>query len=389
MFKKIFQKNKINTKQTNKHRMLDWLQSNTWKEHSSLDYQSCYSTGYMSNVVAFRAVKMIAMSIASIKLTLSAENPQNRQVTANHHILSLLQNPNPFVSGTDLMEELITHILVNGNAYILKIEVDDIPRELYILRPDRVSVLIANKTIIGYRYTADGQNQDYFINQDTGKCSVLHIKNFHPLNDVYGFPTMGVAMQSIKQHWHATQWNCALLKNSARPSGALIVKNAPNNTLTEEQYLRIKEQVDELYSGYQNSGKPVLLEGGLEWKEMSISPKDMDFVEIKNSAARDIALSFGVPSQMLGIPGDNTYSNLVEARIAMWEQTILPTLDRVIDYFNKWLVNTNNLFLSYNKDDISALVSRREKIWSYINDADFMTSDEKRKALGLGPTPSQ
>ena len=57
----------------------------------------------------------------------------------------------------------------------------------------------------------------------------------------------------------------------------------------------------------------VLLEGGLDWREMSINPKDMDFIESKNSAAREIALAFGVPPQLLGINGDSTYSNMQEA----------------------------------------------------------------------------
>ena len=75
----------------------------------------------------------------------------------------------------------------------------------------------------------------------------------------------------------------------------------------------------------------MVLEGGLDWKALGISPRDMDFVEAKNAAAREIALAFGVPPMLLGIPGDNTYSNLMEANRALWRQTIVPLVRRVAD----------------------------------------------------------
>ena len=75
----------------------------------------------------------------------------------------------------------------------------------------------------------------------------------------------------------------------------------------------------------------MVLEGGLDWKAMALSPKDMDFVELKNAAAREIALAFGVPPMLLGIPGDNTYANLAEANRALWRQTVIPLVRRVAD----------------------------------------------------------
>jgi HK97 family phage portal protein len=112
--------------------------------------------------------------------------------------------------------------------------------------------------------------------------------------------------------------------------------------LTDEQFRRLKEMIEEDFTGAVNSGKPMILEGGLDWKEISLSPKDMDFIEGKHSAARDIALAFGVPPQLLGISGDNTYSNLVEARTTLWEQTILPLAQNTIDHIGRWLLSYIN-----------------------------------------------
>jgi HK97 family phage portal protein len=174
-----------------------------------------------------------------------------------------------------------------------------------------------------------------------------------------------------------------LLKNGARPSGALIVGGG--NYLSDEQFNRLKQELQEKYYGSNNAGKPMLLEGGLDWKEMSISPKDMDFVESKNSAAREIALAFGVPPQLLGINGDNTYSNMQEARLALWEETLIPLLDKIADSLTNWLSQQfgEEIVVDFDRDSISILTERRQKLWMTLNNISFMSVNEKRALVGL------
>ena len=240
-----------------------------------------------------------------------------------------------------------------------------------------------------YRHQCGAVKSDYPVHPVTGKSRILHLKAFHPLNDYYGLSPMEAASHSIDMHNNSSNWNQALLQNSARPSGALVVKNAEagvGGQLSEDQYWRIKNQIDEQFSGYSNAGRPLLLEGGLEWKEMSLSPREMDYLEARHSAARDIALAFGVPPQMLGIPGDNTYANLAEARLSLWEQTVLPLMQNVIDGLNGWLspLYPGNLLLEYDQDAISALSLRREKMWQRVGEADFLSDEEKRQLVGIG-----
>jgi HK97 family phage portal protein len=283
--------------------------------------------------------------------------------------------------------------MISGNAFILAVGPDNKePQELHILRPDRVSIIAGNQSIPkGYCYEAGNDEKIFYpVNNVNGKCKILHLRNFNPLDDYYGLSPIEAASYSIDQHNQAAIWNQSLLQNGARPSGAIVVK--PDNegfsgNLSEIQYNRLKEQIDTSFRGPANSGRPMLLEGGLEWKEMSLTPKDMDFIEAKNSAARDIALAFGVPPQLLGIPGDNTYSNMQEARIGLWEETILPMMDHMLDALNKWLVPLygNDYQLTYDRDSISILASRRESIWQRIENSTFMTINEKRNAVGLSP----
>lgn len=121
----------------------------------------------------------------------------------------------------------------------------------------------------------------------------------------------------------------------------------------------------------------------MDWKEMSLSPKDMDYVEMKNSAARDIALAFGVPPQLLGIPGDNTYSNLAEARLALWEQTVIPHVNGLVDALNNWLVPKFDpkIVIEADMDEVPALAPRRDALWDRINSATFLTAEEKKVLL--------
>nr|MCH9754213.1 phage portal protein [Alphaproteobacteria bacterium] len=306
-------------------------------------------------------------------------------------ILNLLHHPNPSCGGAEFFEAFFSYKIISGNAYILAVRNKDNSNiELHLLRPDRVSILPGKSSMpCGYSYKVDDKEFIYKVNQDTGFSDLLHLKNFNPLDDWYGLSQVEAASYSIDLHNQASVWNQALLQNGAKPSGALILKSSQNNSnhLTEEQFTRLQDQLREKFSGSANAGKPLLLEGGLEWQEMSFSPKDMDFMETKNSAARDISLAFGVPPHLLGIKGDNTYSNMQEARLAFWEETVIPLIDKTVDALNSWLVPFfgSDIRLSYDINKVSALSVKQEKIWERMQKADFITQNEKRAAVGLPP----
>lgn len=357
---------------------------------SGRTYTKFADEAYCRNVIAHRAVAMIARSAAAVPvLAFAKDKVANRYEIETHPALALLSSPNPVQNRAAFFEALYTYKLLAGNAYVQAIgPVGEAPQELHLLRPDRVQVIAGNGGIPqGYRYTVDDKAVDFAVDRFSGFSPILHVKDFHPIDDWYGLSSVEAAAYSIDQHNQASAWNQSLLQNGARPSGALVVRTAEGmGGLSEEQYWRLKEQVNNEFTSPENAGKPILLEGGMEWKEMSLSPKDMDFLEAKHSSARDIALAFGVPPQLLGIPGDNTYANLAEARMALWEQTILPLIDTTLGSFSGWLSRYYGmkLILEADTDAISALAPRREKVWDRVKDAPFLTDDEKRAAVGYG-----
>ncbi|HCR86549.1 MAG TPA: phage portal protein [Alphaproteobacteria bacterium] len=359
---------------------------------TSRNYNKFADEAYTRNVIAYRSISMIAKTISSVPLKLYDRSAGLKTEIKNHEIIDILNFPNPLTNGKLFIESLASYRIISGNAYILAVHNGNgKPAELYALRPDRVSIISDRSGFTtGYLYSSNGKETRYNCNKITGRSNILHLKNFHPLDDHYGLSPVEAAAYSIDQHNQAAQWNQALLQNGAKPSGALVVKSEKEGgmgILSEEQYSRIKSQIEEQFTGTNNAGRPILLEGGMDWKELSLSPKDMDYIECKNIAAREIALAFGIPPQLLGIQGDNTYANLSEARLSFWEQTILPMMDELCNALNHWLVPMyeaqESLHLTYDTNNIEALNIKREKLWDRVSKADFLTFDEKREMVGL------
>ena len=356
-----------------------------WSDRS---YDQFANHAYIKNVIAYRAINLVAQGAASVPIRLYEVIDGKKYEKTTHPALDLLAGPNPLKSGAELLSDIYIYRQIHGNAYLLAVGSN--PNiEIHSLRPDRVQVLAGNNFLpLGYRYNVDNIKKDYYVDQITGKSEILHVKNFHPLSDWYGLSSIEAASYSIDQHNQAGAWNQALLQNGARPSGVMTVKDLDGKpaSLTTEQFSRVKNMVNEAFSGPTNAGRPMILEGGLEWKEISFTPKDMDFIAAKHSSARDIALAFGVPPQLLGIPGDNTYNNLKEARIALWEHTILPLVDNTLKYINKWLrsILECDFEITYNPDNIPALSLSRQTLWENIDKISFMSVDEKRSMVGLG-----
>ncbi len=385
---KNFVKTKVNNKASEIKSYYQPLGKAVWSDRN---YEIFAREGYLKNIIAYKCITMLSRSASSVPLLVY--NKKTNKKIENHPLEKLLNSPNPTQSSSEFFESLYSYKLIAGNSYIQAIFLNNNeflnPKELFILRPDRINILVDGNSSIpyGYKYKVNSKENTFYVDRINGKSEILHIKNFNPVNDWYGLSPVESASYSIDQHNEASKWNQSMLQNGARPSGALMVKGGgeDGSFLSDEQFSRLKTQLNEEFSGTENAGKPLLLEGGLEWKEMSLSPNEMDFLNMKNSCARDISLAFGVPSQLLGIPGDNTYSNLTEARLSMWEETIIPMLDNTTNALNNWLAPMfdDNIALYYDKDKITALSTKQEIYWNKIANANFLTEEEKKSLLDI------
>ncbi|WP_226688312.1 phage portal protein [Ruegeria arenilitoris] len=344
---------------------------------SPRDAVSLTRTGFSGNPVGFRSVKLIAEAAAALPLVL--QDREQRYET--HPMLTLMRRPNAAQGRAELMETVFGQLLLSGNAYIEAVQAEDgLPVELHVLRSDRMSVVPG----------ADGwpKAYDYSVGGKTHRFSaevICHIKSFHPQDDHYGFSPMQAAAMAIDVHNSASRWSKSLLDNAARPSGALVWKGDGHGVMAEDQFRRLSDEIEQNYRGARNAGRPMVLEGGLDWKPMGFSPSDMEFQKTKEAAAREIALAFGVPPMLLGIQGDATYSNYQEANRAFYRLTVLPLVTRVAAAVSEWLsgFSGEDLMLKPDLDQVPALATERDAHWARVSRADFLTDAEKRSLLGL------
>ncbi|MCT4372711.1 phage portal protein [Yangia mangrovi] len=356
-----------------------WSPRDTARDTGSLTRQ-----GFTGNPVGFRAVKLISEAAAALPLVL--QDAEMRY--SAHPILRRIAAPNPVQGKAELLEALYGQLLLTGDGYIEAVGSGAaLPAELHVLRSERMRLVPGGDGWpIAYEYQVDGRAHRFDV--DEGPAPICHIKCFHPQDDHYGLSPLQPAAQAVDVHNSASRWSKGLLDNAARPSGAIVWTGGDGQgSMAQDQYERLVSEMESQHQGARNAGRPMLLEGGLDWKPMGFSPSDMEFQQTKEAAAREIAIAFGVPPMLLGIPGDATYANYQEANRAFYRLTVLPLAQRVSAALGRWLAGFTGeeVELKPDLDQVPALSAERETHWRRVSEAAFLTVPEKRRMLGLPP----
>ncbi|WP_343503862.1 phage portal protein [Alloyangia pacifica] len=351
---------------------------------SPRDTGSLTRQGFTGNPVGFRAVKLISEAAAALPLVL--QDAQMRY--SAHPILRRIAAPNPVQGKAELLESLYGQLLLSGDGYLEAVGSGaGLPSELHVLRSERMRLVPgADGWPIAYEYQVDGRAHRFDVGESP--APICHIKSFHPQDDHYGLSPLQPAAQALDVHNSASRWSKGLLDNAARPSGAIVWTGGDGQgSMAQDQYERLVSEMESQHQGAHNAGRPMLLEGGLDWKPMGFSPSDMEFQQTKEAAAREIAIAFGVPPMLLGIPGDATYANYQEANRAFYRLTVLPLAQRVSAALGRWLAEFTGeeVALKPDLDQVPALSAERETQWRRVSEAAFLTVPEKRRMLGLPP----
>ncbi len=355
---------------------------------SPRDTGSLIRAGFTANPVGFRSVRLIAEAAAALPLQIQEDGMRFE----THPVGDLIERPNTAQGRAEFLEAVYGQLLLSGNAYVEAVS-DDAgqPVELHVLRSDRMRIIPGpDGWPEAYEYAVGAKKHVFRVGE--GASPICHIRAFHPQDDHYGLSPLQAAAAAVDVHNSASRWSKALLDNAARPSGAIVYKGPDGQgTLTAEQYDRLLNEMEAYHMGARNAGRPMLLEGGLDWKPMGFSPSDMEFHRTKDAAAREIALAFGVPPMLLGIPGDATYANYQEANRAFYRLTVLPLAQRVTASLSNWLrTHTGGTAaLRPDVDQIPALSVERDALWSRIGAASFLSDAEKRVLLGLPPLANE
>lgn len=356
------------------------------------DFQQAAREGYQQNPIVYACIRKVAQAVASLPLDIvNRQGQSDGEEVENPELAQLLNRPNPLMDGETFREWLVSTYLLGGNAYVERVDIGGRPVELWLWRPDRVQVIPGPDGLPqAYRFRASGGERTVAVDFKLGgRQPVLHWRDYSPNDDWYGMPTVDPASFAIDSYTAAEAWNKALLDNGARPSGALVFNPKEGNaTLGDEQFNRLKTQLEQGYAGAANSGKPMILDGGLTFQEMSLSPKDMDFGKGKDSAARTIALTFGVPPLLLGIPGDSTFNNITEANKAFYRETVIPLAKKMCRALSNWVGPAfgPGIEIEPDTDDLYVFADERSAKVKQIEDSAVLSVNEKRaEAWSMDP----
>lgn len=353
-----------------------------WMEE---DLENYAKEGYKKNVYVYSAIRAVSKSFSSVSWGMFTR-PQNAKEDLkkifSDPIVSLVEQPNPFESGITFRANLITHLMIYGNAYIEEITPrgeGKAPKELYLLRPDRIEIVPAETKTKGlvnkYIYRVGGYEREIAADK------ILHLKYLDPLNDFYGMSPIQAAGLAIDQNNLSKNWNIDILNNGGMPNGSLSTEEV----LTDEQFESVSAQMRDYSTN--KRGQTLILEGGLKYERFSMSAEDMGFVNATKMSAREISIVFGVPPEILGDSTNKTYNNYTQARKAFYEETIIPLLQYFEEEFGNWLMkkfgySKDSFVFTYNKEDIEAIQEDINVKWEKANNSYFLTLNEKRNLVG-------
>ncbi|MFH1999618.1 MAG: phage portal protein, partial [Planctomycetota bacterium] len=359
------------------------------------DYRNMSREGYENCVVAYKCINKVAQGVASVPWVLKERlSDGTEKPVYQHDIVNLMRRANEWKSGAEMIYELMCHLQISGNAYIagdgpISGPNRDKIKFLYNKRPDRMKVIIGQDEPQGYEYTVDGVPYKFPVDPRTKRCQVHHWKLFSPLDDWYGMSPITAASRDIDIHNAYGAWNYKLVDNDARPS-AVATQTFDSDSKSEE---KLKRDLNTEYGGQENPGKILVLPYGLQWHQYGLSPKDMEWIEGRYVSARDISNAFGVPAMMMGIPGDNKYANMVEAKLDFWESAITFYLHILTEGLNHWLVprwETEGLDLFLEPDLSNTPIAQAQKDLKWkraVEGGEFMLLNERREMVGLDPIP--
>lgn len=356
------------------------------------DYGRLSEEAYIRNVIGHRCIRLVARNVARLPWIVT----RGKVEIETHPLKELMRRPNPIRGGARFWQDVISFYKLSGNAYIEAVRPglapDQIaskgfpPNELWTWRTDRVQVVASiNGVPGGFRYQSYRGEKTIPVDNVTGHGSVLHLKDFHPVDDWYGLASTEAAAYAIDQHNSASAHNRSLLGNGAAPAGAFVFKErlAPDQIRDAEANLRNR------IMGTKHSGTPLVLGGDWSFETWAQSNRDMEFVEMMRQQARNICQAFDVP-HVLVVEGESTYANREQAYLELFEIAVIPEAEMLRDDLNNWLkpMYGDDVELAIDYDQIPALTPRRIQHATMVRDdwtADLITLNEAREARQWEP----
>lgn len=300
---------------------------------------------YEKSLYVFRCVGKIAEKVASTDLQLFQiiNSKGETKELANHPVLDLFYKPNPFQTKTEFFSITMTNLKLCGDAFWFKVR-NNGGRvvELWNLRPDYMEIVKdPTEYIKGYRFTkADGTTSVLMPDE------IVHFKYPNPLDEHYGISPIKSAQTRIDTETLASTYQRDFFLNNARPDAVLKSPNIITDAMKQEA----KGHWGSQHRGPGNNSKIAILDGGLEYQQISVTQREMDYIESMKFTRDDILVAFGVPKPVLGITEDVNRANGETGMYIFLSETVKPDLTKLYEKANEMLVIPDfgeNLFVDY------------------------------------------
>jgi phage portal protein BeeE len=382
--------------------------------HTDWDSANALREGFTASHYVYSCIQLLAKEMARPDWVLQKRGTgkgKERQweTLPDSDFEELMRRPNPYQSGLDLIERGAQHLYLTGNMLILKVrgttpqskgkpgEYQKKPDrgpvlELWNLQPDQIKPVPSRFNFLShYEYTAPGSGPICIDPDD-----IIHVMFSNPMSPFWGASPLKAMARVIDTEVDALNWWRWSIRNRAAKDGFIKY----SRLLTDDEYTKIKRQLVEQVTGPWNARLPMILTGDADWVATSSSAVEMDFVELRKMTREEICGVFGVPPMLVGIMDNSTYNNMREARLSLWQDNLVGSIDRLQAAFDLQLlsdfVKSGDLRNYRTACDLSripallahlaALADSAEKFWNMgvpFNECNV------RFGLGFRPLPAE
>ena len=347
-------------------------------------YANFASEGYGKNEIVHACIRELAVAAASPKYMIEAPSTDGGTVEVTSGLLyDLITRPNSTDDWYSFIEQLVTYLMVAGNAYVYKERSrGNRVTALYLLRPDRVRIIGASYGAAGFVYDVGGK--DYQIPVE----DMCHLSLPNPAGDLYGLSPLQVLSRTVNLDLNMTDFAKVYFQNAGVPSGLLKLKRRLN---TQEEASTIRARWRSQFGGRNNFHRIAILDEDAEYQQMASAPKDMAMSELHDLTESRICSVFGVPAILVGANVGlqrSTYSNYREARLTFHSETLEPLVGRILRYLNHHLFSEypGNETMTVDWSSMRASLDDKADQTARVNalfTGGILTLNEARQQLGL------
>ena len=323
----------------------------------------------------WNAIRLLSESVSSLPITVyRKENNGDKVEDVNNRIYNLIKfKPNNFQNKITFFEYVMYSVLTDGNSYVQIVRDNSAnPVQLIPLNPDYVNIFIKDNELF---YQMDGGSV-------LDSADVLHIKLITD-DGIEGLSPIDQCAKAINWNLSIEEFGSTFFKNGAKPSSVLSTDRALSETAIE----RLKNSFNSSYAKLKSSNSTIILEEGLTFKPISISPEQAQFLASRQFGIEEIARIFNIPPHMLKDLSKSSFNNIEMQSQEYVTYTLMPYLTRIEQEMNLKLFRTNELGKTFVEFNVNGLlrgdVKTRNEAYKTAIQNGYMSINEVRQKENL------